>query len=353
MDSPEAGEVKGVVALAIALSFVFAFPSAGEPIVVAGVTDGAGTPEVAGLDPSDCGLVADVKPEVINLRSRGVLTVFATPQGGCRADDFLLDAASLEGGAPLERVRVQPDGRVVFQVHREEFSRYFLAMDPARWVGGYNLRLTVPLADGTSVRAVLSCAFEDRSPMVLALDRDFAAPGEFLHAIGRNLNGGAVRAWFTDRTTGEAVEGEIAAGPVNGDYPGLGKVQVVRIVVPPKAVTGAFGLEVGGERTNNRSFSSAPGAGGGPPRIFLVLPSSGPAFMPLGIGGTNFDAGAIPYVNGVPSVLLSNISTQSLPLIGSVSLAFTIVPPAAPPGPGDVVVEYLAQRSNPFPFTAQ
>ncbi|MBM3926608.1 MAG: hypothetical protein FJ320_11645 [SAR202 cluster bacterium] len=89
----------------------------------------------------------------------------------------------------------------------------------------------------------------------------------------------------------------------------------------------------------------------GPPRIFTVLPTSAPAFMPIAIGGSNFDVGAIPYVNGVPSISLFNLSTQNLPLIGSISVGFTIVPRAAPGGTGDVVIEYCAQRSNPFPFT--
>jgi hypothetical protein len=89
----------------------------------------------------------------------------------------------------------------------------------------------------------------------------------------------------------------------------------------------------------------------GPPRIFILLPSSGPSFMPLGIGGTNFDRGTVPYVNSIPSISLFNFSTRNLPLIGSISVGFTIVPPAAPSGPGDVMVEYNGQQSNRFPFT--
>lgn len=87
------------------------------------------------------------------------------------------------------------------------------------------------------------------------------------------------------------------------------------------------------------------------PRLFQVLPTAGPAFMPIAIGGTNFGVGTIPYVNGTPSVRLFNWNCQNIPLIGSISVGFTIVPPAAPSGAGDVVVEYFGQRSNPFPFT--
>ncbi len=96
-----------------------------------------------------------------------------------------------------------------------------------------------------------------------------------------------------------------------------------------------------------------PGGGGtsGPPRIFITLPMSGPAFMPLGVGGTNFNTGMVPYVNGIPSIAIFTFSIQNIPLLGSVAVGMTIVPPAAPMGPGDVVLDYLGQRSNPFPFT--
>ena len=70
----------------------------------------------------------------------------------------------------------------------------------------------------------------------------------------------------------------------------------------------------------------------------------------MGIGGTNFDTGSIPYINAIPSISLFNFSTRTLPLIGAISVGFTIVPPAAPSGQGDVVIDYFGQRSNPFPF---
>lgn len=76
----------------------------------------------------------------------------------------------------------------------------------------------------------------------------------------------------------------------------------------------------------------APTTFSGPPRIFIDLP-------------------AIPTLEATPSVALFNWGTQNLPLIGSISVGVTLVPPAAPAGPGDVSVEYFGQLSNPFPFT--
>jgi hypothetical protein len=137
----------------------------------------------------------------------------------------------------------------------------------------------------------------------------------------------------------------------------------LRVAVPQGATTGDVTVAVGGMTSAGKVFTISSTTGGstgtstggnqfsGPPRIFILLPTAGPSFMPLGIGGSNFDTGTIPYVNGIPSISLFNFSTQSLPLIGSISVGFTIVPPGAPSGPGDVVVEYIQQRSNPFPFT--
>lgn len=103
------------------------------------------------------------------------------------------------------------------------------------------------------------------------------------------------------------------------------------------------------------STSTSTSTGGvqfnGPPRIFILLPSSGPGFMPVGIGGTNFDRGTVPYINSVPSLAIFNFSVRNIPLLGSISVGFTIVPPAAPSGSGDVMVEYNGQQSNRFPFT--
>lgn len=102
--------------------------------------------------------------------------------------------------------------------------------------------------------------------------------------------------------------------------------------------------------------NAEPGAGEdptAPPRIYAVLPTSAPSFMPIAIGGTNFGQGAIPFINNTPSISLFGFSTQNLPLIGSISVGVTIVPPSPPPGGGAVQVEWFGQRSNPFPFTVQ
>ncbi|MGH9870336.1 MAG: RHS repeat-associated core domain-containing protein [Candidatus Polarisedimenticolia bacterium] len=126
--------------------------------------------------------------------------------------------------------------------------------------------------------------------------------------------------------------------------------QVPRVIVrgwdPEKkqGIAGGTGSGTGTGTGTGTTFN-------GPPRIFILLPSSGPSFMPVGTGGTNFGAGTIPYINSVPSVSLFNFSVRNLPLIGSISVGFTIVPPAAYSGPGDVRVEYFGQMSNPFPFT--
>ncbi len=64
-----------------------------------------------------------------------------------------------------------------------------------------------------------------------------------------------------------------------------------------------------------------------------------------------FARGTIPYINSMPSMSIFDFSVQNIPLIGSVSVGFTIVPPAAPSGSPAVTVQYSGQRSNPFPFT--
>ncbi len=105
---------------------------------------------------------------------------------------------------------------------------------------------------------------------------------------------------------------------------------------------------------NECNATSGVGGGGtdsGPPRIFIILPTSAPAFTPIAIGGTNFNEGAIPYINGVPSIALFNFSLRNIPLIGCISVGFTIVPPEAPPGTLTAEIQYFGQLSNPFPFT--
>jgi hypothetical protein len=89
----------------------------------------------------------------------------------------------------------------------------------------------------------------------------------------------------------------------------------------------------------------------GAPRIFVVLPTSAPAFMPVVISGSGFADPTVPFINNVPSVSLFNFGTQNIPLIGSISVGVTIVPPAAPLGASAIQIEYLGQKSNPFPFS--
>jgi hypothetical protein len=125
----------------------------------------------------------------------------------------------------------------------------------------------------------------------------------------------------------------------NGMFPDLESLSSYVMETYAAASQGGTGTGTGGTQFN------------GPPRIFILLPSSGPGFMPVGIGGTNFDRGTVPYINSVPSVAIFNFSTRNIPLLGSISVGFTIVPPASKPGPGDVMVEYNGQQSNRFPFT--
>lgn len=63
--------------------------------------------------------------------------------------------------------------------------------------------------------------------------------------------------------------------------------------------------------------------------------------------------GTVPYINSVPSLAMFNFSVRNIPLLGSISVGFTIVPPAAPSGSGDIMIEYNGQQSNRFPFTVR
>ncbi len=108
----------------------------------------------------------------------------------------------------------------------------------------------------------------------------------------------------------------------------------------------AFGLSVISVNRTDGQRKACPA----PSRMFLMLPSSGPSFMPLGIGGTGFDNGSVPYFGTTPSVSLFNFALQNIPLIGSIAVGFTIVPPAAPSGTGEVTVETGSQTSNGVAF---
>jgi hypothetical protein len=140
-----------------------------------------------------------------------------------------------------------------------------------------------------------------------------------------------------------------------------GSASSLTVLVPNGAKTGEVSVQVSNMvSTSNPIFTvgtSTTGTGGTgttpatAPRILFVIPSSGPAFMPIAITGFSFSQGMIPFVNNVPSVAIFSWSTQNLPLIGSVGVAATFVPPAAPSGPGSVVLSASGMLSNPAPFT--
>ena len=125
-------------------------------------------------------------------------------------------------------------------------------------------------------------------------------------------------------TSAESFRGEYdnyASSSANpSPHPGTGKMNW--ILPECGSQFDCIGYQPGG--LTFRPYTGGTGGASGPPRIFILLPTSGATLMPLGIGGSNFDLGTIPYVN---------------------------VPPAAAPGPGNVRVEYFSQQSNPFPFT--
>lgn len=87
------------------------------------------------------------------------------------------------------------------------------------------------------------------------------------------------------------------------------------------------------------------------PKLLFAFPGEASAGEQVALVGSNFDRGTIPYINSVPSLAIFNLSSRNIPLLGSISVGFSIVPPAAKPGDGDVMVEYNGQQSNRFPFT--
>ncbi|MFC1706139.1 kelch repeat-containing protein [Planctomycetota bacterium] len=135
------------------------------------------------------------------------------------------------------------------------------------------------------------------------------------------------------------------------------------VVVPANAVTGPVTVTVGTLTSAGQTFtvqttggSTNPGGTttnpfGAPPHILIAFPSSGPAFMPVLIGGSNFADPSIPTINGVPSISLFNFAVRNIPLLGSISVGSTIVPMAAPMGPGHLQIEHLGLKSNLYPFT--
>jgi hypothetical protein len=144
----------------------------------------------------------------------------------------------------------------------------------------------------------------------------------------------------------------------------LGTTQIT-VMVPNGATTGPVSVQTGNEiSTNNPTFTvngttgttgGVTGTGttqfSGPPSIFLALPSSGGAMMPVSLTGSNYDSGAIPIFNGVPSAALLSVSLTNIPFVSSLSEAVTFVPPAAPSRAGYVAIIYNGMTSNQFPFT--
>ena len=330
-----------LLALMIVLAFVGVTAGVGSR-----VTEPSAPAGPAAAEPLN--LTVTLTPRTLNLASRGEWVTLRVTAGTGDLGLVDPDSAAVEGGLrPILWSR--GDGVLHYKLDRGVLVDRFAAMDPARIVGGYNMAFTILRTDGTPVRASVNVQFEDHRPALLVADVVATPSTTTAYLIGRNLAGGnAVKEVLLDGTPVS-----ISAGPEEADYPGVGRVQVMAVDLPKGFVGGTFEARTrAGVATNTRD-AAAPvgGTGTAAPRIFLLLPSSGPAFMPLGISGTDFDVGAIPYVNGVPSISLFNWSVVNVPLIGSIGVGFTIVPPAAPSGSGDVVVEYQNQRSNPFPFT--
>ncbi len=194
------------------------------------------------------------------------------------------------------------------------------------------------------------------APTITSLNPTSGAIGSTVHVLGSN---------FGTNPANIVVKFNGVAAPVTNAL-----TSDLTVLVPAGATTGPVSVTANGTTVTGPQFTvtstTTPGTGGGgtggggtggggqfsgAPRIFVVLPTAAPAFIPIAIGGSNFAAPTVPYVNGMPSIALFNWSTQNLPLIGSISVGVTIVPPAAIRGAGDVKVEYFGQMSNPFPFT--
>lgn len=126
----------------------------------------------------------------------------------------------------------------------------------------------------------------------------------------------------------------------------------LRVLVPGGATTGVVTVEVAGVVQAGPIFTVGTGGStGAPPRILLVLPNSARSFIPVSITGQDFGSAPVVTFNGVPTINIVNLSTKSLPFIGSVSELVVLVPPGATSGP--LVVTNGTQQSNPFYFTVQ
>lgn len=126
----------------------------------------------------------------------------------------------------------------------------------------------------------------------------------------------------------------------------------LRVTVPAGATTGVVTVEVGGVTQVGPIFTVGTGGPAGPPpRILLVLPNSASPFIPVSITGQDFGSQPVVTFNGVPTINIVNLSTKSLPFIGSVSELVVLVPPGATSGP--LIVTNGTQQSNPFYFTVK
>ncbi|MBX3472559.1 MAG: IPT/TIG domain-containing protein [Planctomycetes bacterium] len=126
----------------------------------------------------------------------------------------------------------------------------------------------------------------------------------------------------------------------------------LRVLVPAGATTGVVTVEVAGVVQSGPVFTVGTGGPTGPaPRILLVLPNSAAPFIPVSITGQDFGSQPVVTFNGVPTINIVNLSTKSLPFIGSISELVVVVPPGATSGP--LIVRNGTQQSNPFYFTVR
>jgi hypothetical protein len=124
------------------------------------------------------------------------------------------------------------------------------------------------------------------------------------------------------------------------------------VVVPAGATTGAVTVARGALVATGPVFTVGTGTGPTtPPRILFVLPNSARSFIPVSITGQDFGTQPVVTFNGVPSINIINLSTKTLPIIGSVSELITLVPPGATSGP--LVITNQGTASNPFYFTVR
>jgi len=299
-------------------------------------------------------ITAAMKPGVLHLQSKGEALVQVSGDG-CAAGDFIIQSARLDGGIALEH---QPSHgkNLLLRADRPGLVHFLGSMSPARWVGGIHLGFEILRADGVTLRTTVFLQVVDTDPELLFSDRDTAALGETFHLVGRNLQGPRLRVDLTDKARGTAVRLPVVVSPVQGSYPGIGNVDVLRVLVPSGATTGDVTVTVRQQTSNPIAFTVATGSGGGgtkgPPRIFILLPSSGSVAMPVAITGMNFDRNAIVWFGTTPSITIVSFNTPNLPLIGQVSEIVTLVPFGAQSGPL-VIEDQGGRRSNGFPFVVR